>query len=496
MKTSAAVCLVLLVATPRIGFAQEAKQPPVSEVPPPATQPLIVPTPGSQAQGSQATTTAARDAWRRQMALTPFPKPGCFTSSYPSIQWQEVPCSTNPARPHNPYSDSAIVSGYPLSSATGSFDSVTGATAETDTKAGPNAFSLQLNSNGFGSPFCGSSNPQCAVQQFIYDSPGSVYIQYWLRQVKSCPSQTVGPPGNSWNFIAGVGCFINGNSVTPTTAQQITDLTNLRLTGSSSSSLQSAMLEAADGSMWGSPDDGDFLRIGTQWNQAEFNVFGLGNSSTANLSPNPGTTIVVRTSVDNGTTNAPSIGGPITLESNNLALAPPPCPIVGHPVADQLPALVFTESNTAGVTSMCACLGSAWDQISQTCWAPPRTPSDCTVIQACDGAVDGVCYDGLVLNQYDTGTRYLQRSPNGFTMWSGTGGLADTNPPYGHLTYYRICDDNPGYPAVCSSAIAYTPVATSCPNSGGGGGGGPGCYVNGIPVRCPRCGTGIDCKLQ
>jgi hypothetical protein len=40
--------------------------------------------------------------WRKGMARVPPPKKGCFTSSYPSTEWQEVPCTTAPARPYPP----------------------------------------------------------------------------------------------------------------------------------------------------------------------------------------------------------------------------------------------------------------------------------------------------------------------------------------------------------------------------------------------------------
>src|SRR5215472_14341845 len=40
--------------------------------------------------------------WRRGMARIPQPKKGCFTSSYPSNEWQEIPCATPPARPYPP----------------------------------------------------------------------------------------------------------------------------------------------------------------------------------------------------------------------------------------------------------------------------------------------------------------------------------------------------------------------------------------------------------
>ena len=120
-------------------------------------------------------------------------------------------------------------------------------------------------------------------------------------------------------------------------------------------------------------------------------MFGLGNRSTANLSPQPGTTIIVTTSVDYGSTNAPSVGGGITAESNNLTLEPPACPIVGVD-GGASPAIVFTESNSTGVTSICACQNQTeWDPASASC------VSNCGQgNQACCGGANGTCFGGLV----------------------------------------------------------------------------------------------------
>src|SRR5258707_5448502 len=81
--------------------------------------------------------------WRKGMARVPAPKKGCFTSSYPSTEWQEVPCTTAPARPYPPargggrpdqigngHDVSAQVTTGHISEAIGSFDSVTGVTSE------------------------------------------------------------------------------------------------------------------------------------------------------------------------------------------------------------------------------------------------------------------------------------------------------------------------------------------------------------------------------
>jgi hypothetical protein len=43
-----------------------------------------------------------RDDWRISMAQTPPPRKGCFQSSYPSKEWQEVACKPTPKYPQPP----------------------------------------------------------------------------------------------------------------------------------------------------------------------------------------------------------------------------------------------------------------------------------------------------------------------------------------------------------------------------------------------------------
>ena len=97
--------------------------------------------PATAASQSQQT---MRD-WHARMQRVPLPKEGCFASSFPSAEWQEVPCASPPAKPvpfppgRNIHlgmaggggtSDaSAKVTGE-ISEAIGSFDSVTGVTSE------------------------------------------------------------------------------------------------------------------------------------------------------------------------------------------------------------------------------------------------------------------------------------------------------------------------------------------------------------------------------
>ena len=103
---------------------------------------------------AQVPTSQQLRDWHKDMRQVPKPHPGCFTSAYPSREWQELPCTSAPRHPYPPARGprpsqvgngndvSAEVSGS-ISEAVGSFDSVTGATRETGTGpfAGPNSFS-------------------------------------------------------------------------------------------------------------------------------------------------------------------------------------------------------------------------------------------------------------------------------------------------------------------------------------------------------------------
>src|ERR1035438_7552893 len=92
------------------------------------------------AQAEPPAQSGSLEAWHASMSRAPLPQNGCFKASYPSTEWQEIPCTTPPSYPQprrrggNPNPDtvggggtndfSAQVSG-PISTAEGSFISVT-----------------------------------------------------------------------------------------------------------------------------------------------------------------------------------------------------------------------------------------------------------------------------------------------------------------------------------------------------------------------------------
>ena len=129
----------------RAGLLFAAMIPVLTFVPSAFAQTSVAPAaPTPQTATTQPPSAPELEEWRRGMRKVPGPHHGCFMSSYPSTQWQEVQCTTAPAVPYRPARGprpdtvgngndvSAQVTGH-ISEAVGSFDSVTGVMSETGT---------------------------------------------------------------------------------------------------------------------------------------------------------------------------------------------------------------------------------------------------------------------------------------------------------------------------------------------------------------------------
>ena len=91
-----------------------------------------------------------------------------------------------------------------------------------------------------------------------------------------------------------------------------------------------------------------FSDLGSNWHEAEFNVFGAGNSSVANFDAN--TTLVVRVGVDSGVATGPGCDfQSFTAETNNLSIID----TTSTPLHNGHPSLVFTESNSGTADPSC-----------------------------------------------------------------------------------------------------------------------------------------------
>jgi hypothetical protein len=316
-------------------------------------------------------TKAEFESWRSMIERIAKPENACLAATYPQREWREIPCVKSPNTPLLPAHGvrgatagdgmdfSAAVTGA-VSLAQGGFQDITGVKREYARHGKqriPNLYSLQLNTQFFTTESCknlGSPDPsQClGWEQFAYDTEqtsgytAGLFIEYWL--VNFGPLGTSCPSG--WNtFVftgsSAVNCWINSANTIPIPVEPITSLGELRVLGgaahgSRSQDFAEVIVGYSDvyyvaGQNW-------FPDLDTQWQIAEFNVFGDSNGDQAVF--NSGSTIVVRTEVDSGAAMAPAcdqVG--FTGESNNLFLTR----TRQRWPKDQYPSIVFTETNAA-----------------------------------------------------------------------------------------------------------------------------------------------------
>ncbi len=316
------------------------------------------------------------------MSKVPLPGAGCFTATYPNFGWLPTPCKTAPQHRFRPARKTPILkvgngtdyvaeapAGHLIFGAQGSFMNISsaGPLGETDSESGDSsAFSLQINSNRFSLPSPppkGCSGP--SWQQFVfqnepmYDQTGltagsNVFIQYWLNGCETCPPPNY-PAFSSTDDAR--NCYMNSPTIS-CNPMAIANLPNLSLVATATANGNDSVMLIGDPgctSALASPDS--TLNLAANWTEAEFNVFGLVDSSQAMFGP--GTSITVVNTLFDGTTNLPScVGGGFTGESNSLYLVGP-CLAFGA----QPNGIFFTESN---VPSTCP-RGSAWNPANGTC---------------------------------------------------------------------------------------------------------------------------------
>jgi hypothetical protein len=300
--------------------------------------------------------------WRHDLKQLQLPGRGCFTASYPTVAWRRARCVTAPLIPYRPVQHSpsvrgvrrdvrpqtvgdgtdysAQVTGAPIFDASGTFD-----TGSTVTSVGN--FSLQLNSAPFTSPACSTALVPAVCQgwqQYIYSSTFNVvFMQYWLLNYNTtCPA--------GW-MTSGGDCFKNSTASTltggPLTAA---NLASAVFNGIATSSNDAVSL--SDGTLAAAVSNSDsVLDLSPNWTTVEFAVVGDGGGSQANFGA--GSTLAVRTSVDNGSTVAPScVLDGFTAETNNLDLAPTPAITGGVN-----PAVESIQNATGGVPSCASAHG-------------------------------------------------------------------------------------------------------------------------------------------
>jgi len=331
---------------------------------PASTQPAPAPPP----QGTPQPPASSPKAWSSTMSRTPVPTKGCFKSTYPSTAWQTAPCGTAPPHPYPPASGprsetvgngndfAAQVSGTSISSSDGSFDAVNGVTSETGGSSTPNTFSLQLNTSLFNTPACQGHAGCQGWQQFVYSNSGVAFIQYWLINYSAtCPS--------GWNTY-GSDCWRNGDNAVTVPVQTIANLAQLSLVGQVISGGVDTIIMSVGADVYSATNQDSVLDLSQGWTASEFNI--VGDCCGSQASFNNGSTIVIRTSVNNGAANTPVCAATgYTGETNNLTLVQPCCPIGGTS-----PAIVFAESNVPGARSPCGAGSWHTDDVTATTNAP------------------------------------------------------------------------------------------------------------------------------
>ena len=156
----------------------------------------------------------------------------------------------------------------------------------------------------------------------------------------------------SFSSTGPVYCVVNGVNSAPAPGAVITSLQSLKLTGAVAGvrapndfiavTTPGGVVNSASGNNY-------FPDLGQQWQEAEFNVFGDGGGDQAVFSA--GTTVIVRTQVDNGSAIAPACDDQsFTGELSNLSLVGTPA----NEALSALPSIVFEESNARGTPPTCA----------------------------------------------------------------------------------------------------------------------------------------------
>jgi hypothetical protein len=322
----------------------------------------------SLAFAATASVEAEKAQWRETMLHKATPGVGCFQASFPATRWTPAACHEVTGHSHPlPRAAQSIVpetvgngNDYALTApganlitkTVGSFPSVRGVTSESSVGVpafggggvlGPNEYTLQINTNSNSSTSaCSGGDPACTVwQQYLYApdqltaGKGGVFIQYWLlgygASGASCPGGYT---------TSQTSCFMNSSAVeAPDTP--ITGLGNLQLTGTAAAGGNDTVSFFDGTTVYTVTASDSVLKIGTVWNQSEFNVVGDAGGSEAVF--NTGSVITVNVAAQYGSTTKPTCapGAGTTGETNNLNLLP--CSAAGGAT----PSIQFVESLTS-----------------------------------------------------------------------------------------------------------------------------------------------------
>jgi hypothetical protein len=145
-------------------------------------------------------------------------------------------------------------------------------------------------------------------------------MQYWLIGW----GRTTCPTG--WTFFQNGSddeCYTSTNAVVPP-QQPVSNLGNLSITAQAVSGGMDAVIFSSGSALYSVQNSDSMLALAGSWTSAEYNI--VGDCCGSAVTFNSGSSIVVRVSLDNGSTSAPScVSGSFqgyTGETNNLFLQP------------------------------------------------------------------------------------------------------------------------------------------------------------------------------
>jgi hypothetical protein len=307
------------------------------------------------------------------------PSTGCFTASYPALQWHAAKCVTALARPLAPTThggpatgDGGLTVGNGLdysadeasgliSKATGTFKDVSSNISEKGQIGGTgaqitNALSLQLNSEFFtGSPACsGSSDPShCeAWQQFLYaydacisgvTDVSCIFMQYWLIDYDTtCPSGW-----NTFSVKSSTDCYTNSSAaeVSTVTAK---DLGSVSFYGSAvKGGNDGVSLTIGSGKATLVTGLDSMVDLASAWHVTEWGVFGDAGGGEANFGAS--NTLEAQTVLKATSSAAPKcLKEGFTGETNNLKLA-------ATPALGTVSSPTMASKQTDGTTGTASC---------------------------------------------------------------------------------------------------------------------------------------------
>jgi len=281
---------------------------------------------------SAASAQISKAEWG-QIALTTNPSgPGCSSISYPSTTWTSTDCTNPPSgattvgNGHDNYASSGSTK---IGQVDGFVNSMTGFNGESDNESGTNHYSLQTNSQEFGTTYGGNS--VTGWEQFIYNGNGasqngSVWIEFWLIGYGTCPGTAPNSYVGVWQQ-SGSNCYANsdGRSTDIELPSNLAHIESEGIAATSGTGNDISKLCDFNLSTCWSISIPQVLNLYLHWTQVEWGVFGYDNGSRALFtSPVPTLDIEVHLWDGSGTQITPTCnsGGftGFTGETNNLNL--------------------------------------------------------------------------------------------------------------------------------------------------------------------------------